>query len=137
MEAQALARQGVVIDRLPQQRVPEGIGRPVSHCNENMVLRGLAERREQRGLIRLPDLPEQPVVDGASDDGRGPEHLLGPGGETHYPEEECLAQRARQRLAAAAVGARQQLLGEEGVPLAASQDAVDHPRRRTDPRDCG
>src|SRR5581483_2281506 len=76
VEAQALAREGVVVHGLTAQRVTERVRHPMARWNENMILGRLAQPVGQSWFVKTADLSEKTVVGGASNDGCGSQHLL-------------------------------------------------------------
>ena len=94
----ALARQQVVVDRLLEQRVPEGIaldaGRRVR--DEDLATDALAERFVERRLVERGGGREQGRVDALAGRRCDAQELLGRFGEVGRPGQEHVAQRGGQ-----------------------------------------
>ena len=130
----ALAREEVVVQRLAQQRVAEH--QPVVLRRDQHLLGDrLAQRRLQRLGIDAGDRADRRLVEPAAggDRARGP---LGLGGQALDPQQERVAEALRR--GAAAVHPRgQQLLGVQGISLAAGEQAVDERVVRRRAKDVG
>ncbi len=120
MEAQALAREQAVGDRLAEQGVAEGVGRGPPRL-EDVVLDGRGQRRLE-GLVGEVDDPGEEVVadELTALEGDRAQHALRGVVELLDPRAEHAAQAAGQGLAGG--GARDELLGEERVALRAPGD---------------
>ena len=125
VQLRVLAGEQVVVDDLAQQRVAEAV-HAVGARDDQVARRGLAHRDPQLGGVEPAGVGEQRVV-GALGDGEHAQDLLRGVGEPLGADHQRVAQRRRQRAAAVAAG-RQQLLGEQRVPLAAAVQALDERR---------
>ena len=113
-----LAGQQVLVDRLADERVPEGV-RPVGVGDEQLVRDGLARAvvdvAGEHGLQQL-------VADRPLGHGRHAHDLLGGARQALEAPEQRVAQRGREL--AGVGGGGQQLLGVEGVALRPRVQAV-------------
>jgi hypothetical protein len=118
----ALARQQVVVHDLAQEGVAEGVLAVLGH-DDDVTRDGLAQGLAQHAGVQARGLRQRGVVQPAP--GREqPQDLLRGLGEGLDADHERIAQRRRQ-LAAAVEPRGEQLLGEQGVALAALVQAID------------
>ena len=123
VEAQPLARQERVGDRLAEEGVAEGVGRRPRRL-EDVALDGLGERGLERLVGQAGDPREQVVPEVlAALEGDDAQHPLRRVVELVDAGAQHAAQAAGERLAGGR--ARDELLGEEGVALGATGDLVD------------
>ena len=122
----ALTRQEVVVDRLAQQRVAEPVAIALGH--DDVAQDGLAQRLPQGTPVEPGDLGQHGVVELAAR--REHAHdLLRVVAEPLDPQRERGGEARRQRAEPVESG-REQLLGEQRVPLAAGVEPVDEARIR-------
>ena len=123
MEAQPLARQERVGDRLAEQRVAEGVGRGPRRL-EDVALDGLGERGLE-GLVGQAGHPREQVVPQvlAALEGDDAQHPLRRLVELVDAGAQHAGEPTGERLAGG--GARDELLGEEGIALGATGDLGD------------
>ena len=121
----SLARQQVVVDHLAQQRMAEAVALVV-HRDDDVARHRLAERVAQAGRVEPRHGGHERVVRGGLA-GEPADQLLGRRREPLHAQHQRVAERGRQRAAAVEAGG-EDLLGVEGVPLAAPVDAPDELR---------
>ena len=116
----ALARQQVVVDRLLEQRVPEGVALDAGGRvgDEDLATDALAERLVERRLVERRGRREQGRVDALAGRRGDAQELLGRLGEVGGPGQEHVAQRGGQLRPAVLAGRDEQLLAEERVAAA-------------------
>ena len=128
MQGTPLAREHVLVDRVPGQRVPERIApaRVVDH--EQVALDRLAQPRVELRVADARHLAEQFVGYAAPRDRRRPQQPLRLRAERVHPAEQHVRQGRRKigRIAAAAHQAGQ-LLHQVGVAAGPVEDQVDEP----------
>ena len=122
-----LAGEQVGVGGLLQQRVAERVA--VGVLDEHVLRHGLAQRLDQRRLGQPGHRREQAVARAPAGRGGHAQHAARVVGQRLQPQVEDVAQVRRQRPGRG-VRRREQLLGEEGVALAARVQPRDEVRRR-------
>jgi hypothetical protein len=113
MEPLALARQQVLVDGLPRERVPEGVARhrPIGH---NQVVCGqLTDRSEQRIIAEISSSGQQCVANPVPRRGRQPQHVATQRRQGRRTPQHQAADRGRNTHALLASG--HELLGQERI----------------------
>ncbi len=130
--AGALAGQQVVIDRLADESVPEGIS--VAADDQHVSGHRRPQRAGQSVVFQAGHRGQQGVLDLGPGRTRRPQDALGFLGEPVHRGQQQIAQRLGQLRVRLAVTA-QQLLHEQRVALSAPVDLVGHGRRQFVPED--
>ena len=128
VQAGALRRQEVGVDHLADERVAEAIGPGVVIHHQQVGVHRGADRRLQRRIVQPDDGLEQVVAGLPSDRRDRAEHLPGRLVEGRDIGGDQVGEHDGDRLSCGV--RRHELLREERVALAASDDLVDELRRR-------
>ena len=119
----ALAGQQVVVDRLAEERVPEGVGR-AARLGEDVGLDGAAQRGLEVGGVQAGDRREQLVRHVSAGDAGDPDHLAGAVVEAVEAHQQHVGQLGGH-VSAGGPRRPDQLLDEEGVALGPVDDLGD------------
>jgi hypothetical protein len=130
-----LHRQQVVVDRLLDQGMAEGVGVAGLVDGQDVAGDRLAQQPHQLLGVLVDHLGQQLVVHPGAGHRRHLQHPLGRLGQRLHPGQDQLPQRRRQPGALQVGG--HQLLGEERVALGAGQHLPDQRRRRRLAQDPG
>ena len=118
MQSSPLPRKEVFVDRLCQQRVPEGVG--VAVRDEHLVVDGFSEGVVEPRCVEADDLGEHGIGGDTATTGHRPDDEAGVVGETVEPHEHEVG----EALGEGALGEAgvEQLFGVEGVAGGAADD---------------
>ena len=130
MQPSALPRQEILVDRLLEERVAEGVALlPVDRLgDQDLEADRLAQRLVQRDRVVRRDRREQGRVDPPAGRRCDPEQVVGRLAQPGDVGQEDLAEGRRQLGRAALPDRHEEFLGEERVALGAGVDRVDDGR---------
>ncbi len=129
MQRNAIAGQQVFLDRLPDERVAEPVLEPVAVGEQDVLGDGLARARQEVGARQPRGRFEESVIGRTTDDGGAAKHLLRGVGKPVDACEHDLAKGRWHRRPVVVVD-REQLLGEEHVPVGTEKRSLDQVGRR-------
>ena len=131
-----LAWQQVRVHRLLDERVPERV--PVPGRHQDVRRDGRADRGDELARVQPGDLREQRVARHAAARAGDAQHLLGVLRQPPHGLQQQVGERVGHHVAAVrAVGAGEQLLGEQRVALGALEDGVGETAVRRPAKDDG
>ncbi len=129
VEAHALAREKIFVDRFVHERVPEPVCEAVGLGDEHLVRDRVAEALVQLGFGDVGDRGHESVVGGTADDRQDPQRALRRFRERVDAREHDVAQGLGQRVGAELLR-REELLCEERVAVRAVERARNEIRLR-------
>ena len=130
VQAAPLARQHVLVDRVPGQRVPERVAAAGVVDHEQVALDGLPQPGVELGVADARHLGEQLVGHAAARDRRRPQQPLRLRAQRVHPAQQHVRQgRGKISRVAAAAHQASQLLHQVGVAAGPVEDQVDESGR--------
>ena len=129
VQTDPLAGQEVVVRRLREQGVPEGVA-VRTETEQHVLLHGRPQRPVELVLVLADHGGEQPVAHPAARAGGGPDDLPGTLVQPVEPDQQQVGEVLGDAALTAVRGGADQLLGEERVALGAMHDRVHLPLRQ-------